>query len=213
MLSILVASSKGGCGKTTIATHLAAYFALAGKRTVLVDADPQHSSTRWCERRAALEHAVLPIDGRRRGWEKHMPDDTQRLIVDAPAGAQADDLEAALMRVDCVVVPVLPSVIDMDATSGFLAGLGQNAAVRRRKLPVALVGNRMKPWTNASASALAAIGTWPYPLVASLRDSQAYVLLCGLGKSLFDYHSETVRSHQEDWDGLLKWLRKVNRGK
>ena len=204
MLSILVASSKGGCGKTTIATHLAAYFALAGKRTVLVDADPQHSATRWCERRAALEHAVLPLDGRRRGWEKTIPDDAQRLIVDAPAGAQADDLEAALLRVDCVVVPVLPSVIDMEATGDFVSGLGRNATVRRRKLPVALVGR---------ACVIASLATWPYPQDATLRDSQAYVLLCGPGKSLFDYHSENVRGHQEDWDGLMKWLRKVNRSK
>lgn len=213
MLSILVASSKGGCGKTTIATHLAAYFALAGKRTVLVDADPQHSSTRWCERRAALEHAVLPLDGRRRGWDRQIPEDTQRLIFDAPAGAMAADLTRYSERADAIVVPVLPSVIDMDASTVFLASLAEDDRVRRGKLAVGLVGNRMKPWTKASASAVEQLHTWPYPLVASLRDSQAYVLLSGLGKSLFDYHSEAVRSHQEDWTPLLKWLRKINRGK
>lgn len=213
MLSILVASSKGGCGKTTIATHLAAYFALAGKRTVLVDADPQRSSTRWCERRAGLEHAVLPIDGKRRGWERQIPDDTQRLLLDAPAGAMAGDLERYIEHADAIVVPVLPSVIDMDASTVFLASLAQNDRVRRRKVAVGLVGNRMKPWTRASAGAVEQLRSWPYPLVASLRDSQAYVLLAGLGKSLFDYRSEAVRSHQEDWTALLKWLRKVNRAK
>ena len=59
MKTILVASSKGGVGKTTVATHLAAQSALAGQRTVLVDVDPQASSTRWAERRAGLESAVL----------------------------------------------------------------------------------------------------------------------------------------------------------
>ena len=60
MKTILVASSKGGVGKTTIATHLAAQAALAGQRTVLVDADPQRSSTRWAEKRAGLDSAVIP---------------------------------------------------------------------------------------------------------------------------------------------------------
>lgn len=213
MLSILVASSKGGCGKTTIATHLAAYFALAGKHTALVDADPQRSSTRWCERRALLQHAVLGVDGGRRGWQKSIPEDTQRLIIDAPAGAMAAELDPYIAEVDAIVVPVLPSVIDMDASMDFLTSLAGSERVRRHKVPVALVANRTKPWTTSSARAIVTLETWPYPLVTALRDSQAYVLLSGLGKSLFDYRSESVRNHQQDWDDLFKWLRKVNRAK
>jgi chromosome partitioning protein len=213
MLSILVASSKGGAGKTTIATHLAAYFAVAGKHTVLVDADKQHSATRWCEKRAAHAAAVLPLDGTRRGWERALPPDTQRLVIDGQAGAQADDLAPFLERVDAVVVPVLPSVIDLEATVPFLNGLATVDRVRKGKLPVGLVANRLKPWTNASQQVLEQLNAWPYPVVAQLRDTQAYVLLTGLGKSLFDYHSEQVRNHQEDWTPLFTWLKKANRSK
>ena len=67
MKTILVAGSKGGVGKTTVATHLAAHSALQGRRTVLADADPQGSATRWAERRAELDSAVLPIDASRSG--------------------------------------------------------------------------------------------------------------------------------------------------
>ena len=87
MKTWLVACSKGGVGKTTIATHLAAEAAVSGLRTALVDADPQGSATRWCERRAGMASAVLPLDGTRKSWRKHLPADTQRTIVDAPAGA------------------------------------------------------------------------------------------------------------------------------
>ena len=211
MLSILVASSKGGVGKTTIATHLAAYFALADKRTVLIDADRQGSSRHWCEKRAALDAAVLPIDGSKRGWDKHLPGDTQRVVIDGPAGYYADDLEPFLALADAVVVPVMPSVIDLEATVPFLNSLAQVDRVRKGKLPVGLVANRLKPWTNASQQVLEQLKAWPYPMVAQLRDTQAYVLLTGLGKSLFDYHSEQVRSHQEDWTPLFTWLKKANK--
>jgi chromosome partitioning protein len=87
MKTILVASSKGGVGKTTIATHLAAQAALDGRRTVLVDADPQGSSTRWAQRRAGLDSAVLPLDGTGAGWRRQLPADSELVVVDAAAGA------------------------------------------------------------------------------------------------------------------------------
>ncbi|MGV8932701.1 MAG: AAA family ATPase [Luteimonas sp.] len=208
MKTVLVASSKGGVGKTTIATHLAAQSALSGQHTVLVDADPQGSSTRWAERRASLESAVLPIDGTQRSWRKSVPDDTQRLIIDAPAGAMRDELEMYLEHADAIIVPVLPSSLDIDATVPFLNSLAKHPRVRRGQLRVGLVANKLKPWTNASQQSLELLKQWPYPIVAQLRDSQAYVLLVGLGKSLFDYHSMQVRDHQEDWQPLLKWMKK-----
>ena len=209
MRTVLVASSKGGAGKSTIATNLAAHFALEGKRTVLIDADRQKSSTRWCEKRAGLAAAVLPVDGSRRGWEKQVPADAQRAVVHASAGDMADDLAAFLEIADAVLVPVNPSMIDLEATVPFLNSLAAHPRVKKGKLPVGLVGNRLKPWTGNSQQAIAQLKSWPYPLVAELRDTQAYVLMVALGKSVFDYHSEQVRSHQDDWAPLLRWLKKV----
>ncbi|QSX74354.1 ParA family protein [Lysobacter arenosi] len=209
MKTVLVASSKGGVGKTTIATHIAAQSAIDGLRTALVDADPQESSTRWAQRRALLDSAVLPLDGtRRKAWRKQLPDDTQRLVIDAPAGAMADDLDSFLDQADAILVPIQPSALDIDATVPFLDSLSRHPRVRKGSLRVGLVGNKIKPWTNASQQALELLAAWPYPVVAQLRDSQAYVVLTGLGKSLFDYHSAQVREHQDDWQPLLKWLKK-----
>lgn len=208
MRMILVASSKGGAGKTTVATNLAAHFAVEGKATAILDADRQKSSTHWCEKRAAMDTAVLPLDGSRRGWDKSLPEGIQRLVVDAPAGAMGEDLTAFLDRADAVVVPVLPSMIDLEATVPFLNSLVAHPRVKKGKLPVGIVGNRLKPWTSASQQAITQLKAWPYPLVAELRDTQAYVLLVALGKSVFDYRSEQVRSHQDDWAPLLRWLKK-----
>jgi len=210
MKTILVASSKGGAGKTTIATNLAAHFALEGKRTVLVDADPQRSSTRWAERRSELDSAVLPLDATgKRAWRAWLPDDAERVVIDVAAGTMADDLDTFIEHADAIVVPVQPSALDIEATVNFLNSLAKVPRVHKRKLPVGLVINRAKPWTNASQQALEMLKTWPYPVITQLRDTQAYVVLAGLGRSLFDYRSAQVREHQADWEPLLKWIGKA----
>lgn len=207
MNTVLVAGSKGGVGKTTIATHLAAHAALAGRNTALVDLDPQGSSMRWAQRRLQMQSPVLGIDGAgRRGWPDKVPPDTDCLVIDAPAGAMADALSTALEHADVLVAPVPPSTLDIEATVTFLDSLAVHPRVRRGELRVGLVGNKLKPWTQASQQTVELLQSWPYPLVAQLRDSQAYVLLCALGKSLFDYHSAHVRDHQADWQPLLRWI-------
>lgn len=208
MLKVLVASSKGGAGKTMVATNLAAYFSVDGKNTVLVDADHQGSSLRWCEKRALHVNAVLGLPGLRRDWEKHVPGDAQRVIIDTPAGIRASEVGDYLDQVDVVVVPVLPSAIDLEASEPFLAELAQLPRIKRGKVAVGVVANRLKPWTNVSQLAVEEMHAFPFPVVAELRDTQGYVLANALGKSIFDYHSELVRSHQEDWAKLLRWLKK-----
>jgi chromosome partitioning protein len=209
MLKVLVASSKGGAGKTTIATNLAAHYAVEGKNTVLVDADRQGSSQRWAEKRAEMPNAVLGLSGLRRDWARHVPEDAERVVIDSAAGIRSGEVGEFLDHVDAVIVPILPSAIDLEAADPFLAELADLPRIKRGKVPVALVANRLKPWTNASQQAVEAIKRFPFPIVAELRDTQGYVLASELGKSIFDYNSEVVRSHQDDWSKLLRWLKKV----
>lgn len=165
MATVLVASSKGGCGKSTLVTQLADYWAQKGQHVVIVDADRRRSILRWLARegcRKALER--LPADA-----------DQARTRIDTAAGARLRDLEPYpepyLEASQAALVPVLPCAFDLDATLDFLQELAGVAAVRRGKLPVGLVANRLKPWTHSSHDAVAEPGQHsPFPVVAQLRD-------------------------------------------
>ncbi|GAA0248856.1 ParA family protein [Rhodanobacter caeni] len=208
MLTTLVACSKGGCGKSTLVTQLASHWAQAGQRTAIVDADKQHSSFHWAELRPDNVPGVLALEGGRRGLQR-VPEGTQQLLIDTPAGVGERELEPYLELANVLLVPVLPSSFDLDATLRFLSELQAIGRIKRGKLPVALVANRLKPWTHASQDALTRLAeASPFPIAAQLRDSQAYVLLTALGKGIFDYQSEHVRNHQQDWKALLRWIKR-----
>lgn len=206
MQTVLVASSKGGCGKTTLATHLAAYWARQGRNTALVDTDRQQSGLRWCARRPDDVPCVLGVDGRQRNAFGRVPGDTDQVLVDTPAGIDGRSLDPLLERADVVLVPVLPSAFDFDATLVFLDTLQERLAGLSKPPAVGLVANRVKLHTRTGSNMLVATESLPFALRATLRDSQSYVLLAGLGKGIFDYASEAVRRHQDDWRPLLKWL-------
>ena len=166
----------------------------------------------WCERRAGLERgAVLGLSARLGAKVlAKLPKGAERVVIDSPAGTGAAEVAAVSEHLDGILVPVVPSVIDLDATERFLTGLAESSEFKRRKVPVAIVANRLKPWTNLSRSNLDRMRALGPPVIAELRDSGGYALMAGIGRSIFDYHSEQVVSHQEDWTPLLKWIKKLD---
>jgi chromosome partitioning protein len=201
MLSVLVGNIKGGCGKTTIATHLAAAFAGQGFKTVIGDCDRQRSSLNWLRRRKPSLPAIAGLD-----WSKAVDEpskDTQRLVIDAPAAMRHKAVEELILLADVVVVPVLPGAFDEDATAHFLAKLAEVKVVRKNKRVVAVVGNRLRLGTKASAHLDTFFGGLGFPVVARLRDSQIYPGLAAEGASLMDSTLRRAKEYLPEWQPLL----------
>jgi chromosome partitioning protein len=203
--TVLIANPKGGSGKTTIATNLAGFLAGKRQRVMLVDEDPQASSTHWLARRPKLFPKVLAkADGRRDPKDA----DPQWVIVDSPAGIDSGQLRAELKRADAMIVPVSPSVFDMAATARFLDGLAASSAVKERELPVALVATRVDARTHSAAELDEFLGAAPFPVVAHLRDTQTYVYCARDGASVFDLPRSRGEQDWEQWRPLTRWLGK-----
>jgi chromosome partitioning protein len=203
MLTILIANSKGGAGKSTIATNLAGAMAVAGHEVLLADADRQKSSIAWAERRPLTARPITVAD-----WSKDVgeaPKRITRVLIDGPAGLRKDDFDSLVALADLVVMPVLPSVFDEEASAAFLKKLEAVKSVRTNKKGVAIVGNRMRDRTRAAARLDRFLGGIGHAVVARLRDSQAYGEAAATGRSIFEMKG--VRGEvRQDWQPLIDYI-------
>jgi chromosome partitioning protein len=196
MHTILVANIKGGCGKTTIATHLAAAAATHGRRTVLADLDRQRSSLGWAERRQAWDRSIEAVD-----WSKDIG--TMR---HAAAAMRRRDIEALLELADMVVLPIMPGAYDEHATERFIRRLEEAKPIAKGKIPVAVVANRVRPNTRAAARLDEFLGGIEHAATAHLRDTQLYNDLAVGGQSLFDLGSKRALEYRDDWAPLTRFV-------
>ena len=201
MRRIMVVNAKGGCGKSTIATNLASYYALAGARVLLADCDPQASSVDWIARRPreCAPIRVLPVfdDGM---WQ--VPADMEYLVIDTPARAHGLELARYLRRCDSVILPVLPSPIDIQACERFLKEIIPLAGEAR----IALVANRVKGGTHAFDKLNTFLERQKIAYVATLRDAQNYVRAYDRGFGIYELPKYLAWPDWETFDPLIQWL-------
>jgi chromosome partitioning protein len=198
MQAILVANPKGGSGKSTLTTNLAGCLAQRGQSVQLLDLDRQKSATRWLKRRPADLPAI--------GLLGEGEETADWLVIDSPAGLHGKNLDHALKLVGKIVVPVAPSLFDMQASQDFLLSLAEEKAVRKGRVDVAMVGMRMQPRTRAAVTLEQFLAQLDLPVLAYLRDAQVYVNVAFEGRSLFDLPPRQTARELENWQGLLDWL-------
>lgn len=205
MRHIMVLNPKGGCGKSTIATNLASYFATQGKKVTLVDYDPQRSSLDWVEQRPEDRPPVTGVAGFEDGL-RHVPRNSDVVIIDAPARSHGKELTNLLHHAETILVPVLPSTIDMHATARFVDELLATPTLKNRKARVAVMANRVREGTLIFDELDAFLLDLKVPYVATLRDAQNYVRAYTRGLGIFELPDYLSWPDQEEWGPLIEWL-------
>jgi len=198
-------NAKGGCGKSTIATNLAAYYASEGFETALADYDPQRSSLAWLEERPADYGPITGVEGYDSGL-RSLPRNTEYLIIDAPARSHGRELTELVKRAETIIVPVLPSPIDMKAAAGFVEELMGLAKVEDKKAKVAVVATRVRDNTLIFEEHDAYLTKLKVPYVATLREAQNYIRAYQRGLGVHELPPYLAWPDWEQWDPLLEWL-------
>jgi len=209
---IVILNPKGGSGKTTLATNLAGYYASRGLGTALMDFDPQGSSTRWLKQRPQglpAIHGVAAwrnVPGMTRSFQLRVPPGTARIVVDTPAAIEPQRFDEFTRDADAVVVPVLPSQIDIHACARCIEHLLTTAKIKRREERIAVVANRVRPNTLVFRSLMRFLETLEIPIMATLRESQNYIRSFELGVGLHEMQAERSLPDVEQWAPLIGWL-------
>jgi chromosome partitioning protein len=205
MRTILVTNAKGGCGKSTIATSLAAYFASEGYVTTLADYDPQASSLDWLEERPEGYAEIRGLASYDDGLT-HLARNCEYLIIDAPARSTGKELTTLLRRAESVIVPVLPSPIDMKAGAKFIAELLDSRKVVDKKARVAVVANRVRENTLIFEELDEYLAHLKVPYIAAFREAQNYIRAYQRGLGIHELPPYLAWPDWEQWEPLIEWL-------
>jgi chromosome partitioning protein len=209
---IVILNPKGGSGKTTLATSLAAHYATTGHPPTLIDCDPQGFCMRWLERRPRERpriHGVAAYD--------RQPDsalsraararpESRHLIADLPAALDSEQIYDMTYDADSILIPVMPSAIDAYAASRFIAELLLNAQIDRRGRQLAVIASRVRQNTRSYRMLLKFLTSLKIPMIAELRDSQNFVTATATGLGITELPAYLARKDIAALADVTDWL-------
>lgn len=210
MRSILILNAKGGSGKTTVATNLAGYYAAEGARVALADFDPQGSSTDWLAERPDTAARIHGVEAHKRGLR--VPRSTDVVIMDAPSRTHDESLAALLKRAQTVVIPVVPSPVDIRAAQRFFGELRALRTLVQKDVKIATVASRVREGarTTEDLEDLLMDVRLPsgrrFPFLTWIRQSSNYLKAAERGVSIFEFAPLATAADREYWQPLLRWL-------
>ncbi len=205
MRHVMVLNAKGGCGKTTLSTNCAVYFAREGYSVCIADYDPQRSSLDWLTHRPA---ALPPISGVAAYEDglRHVPHSTDVLIIDAPARVHGLELNELVRRAETILIPVLPSSIDMRACAHFMSELLEIGKVSRKQARLGLIANRVRENTLVFEELDDYLAKLKVPYLGSLREAQNYVRAYARGMGVLELPEYLATPDWVQWKPIGDWL-------
>lgn len=208
MLTLCLCSTKGGCGKTSIAAHLAVEAERQGDGPVaVIDADPQASLSRWWNLRQSETPAFIQTT------IKSLPSQLRALresgyklvVIDTP-GADVGHTRPILSQADLVLVPSRPSPLDL-GTLGVTVDM-----VEAEGKPLMFVLNAVTPRTRISAQALMALSLHgPVAAILHQRTDYAAAMTDGRVASELDEGGKCSLEISALWKAVHQHLRKHTR--
>jgi chromosome partitioning protein len=212
MRTILVINSKGGCGKTTVTTNLASYYAAASARVAITDYDPQGSSLQWLKMRPPHLVRIHGANGTApkahllRTLQTWIPTNTEIELVDAPGAVKGLVLQDVVAKADSIVIPVAPSAIDVHATADFLKNLLLLGRVRQRNVKVAVVANRVRSSMPVYEPLERFLKSLNLPFLTRISDSDTYISAAEQGMGVFDMDAEATAAQRQEFLPIVRWL-------
>lgn len=205
MRHVMVMNSKGGCGKSTLATNVASYFATDGFKVALADYDPQRSSLDWLAMRPEDLPRITGVPAFEEGL-RAVPRDTEILVIDAPARTHGAEMNELVRRAETILVPVLPSPIDMKACAHFMGELLELGKVQRAQARLAVVANRVRENTLMFEELDQYLGKLKVPYLSALRQSTNYLRAFQRGMGVFELPEYLAWPDWKQWEPITKWL-------
>lgn len=205
MRHVMVMNSKGGSGKSTLATNIAAHFARQGVKVTLADYDPQSSSLDWL----SLRPEDLPPIGGVPAFDegiRGVPRDTDVLVIDAPARTHGSEMIELVRRAETILIPVMPSPIDMKASTRFMEELLELGKVQRQQARLAMVANRVRENTLLFDELEQYLRKLKVPYLGQLRQSTNYMRAYQRGMSIFELPEYLASPDWEQWRPITRWL-------
>jgi chromosome partitioning protein len=210
-------NTKGGCGKTTVATNLASYCISQGYATDLFDYDTQGSSTQWLKARdqdlpaiRGVAAHIPPQAGVTRSWQLRIPQQTRYVIQDTPAGHVGFDLVDRVNESDIILIPVLPSAIDIHSTANFIRDLLLVGKARANNKHIAIIANRTRVRTRSLNTLERFLRNLDIPVIAHIRDTQNYVRAAERGVGVGELAERAALKDAEPWANILDWIQQYD---
>lgn len=205
MRHVMVMNSKGGCGKSTLATNIATWFASDGYKVAIADYDPQRTSLDWLAMRPDDLPKIAGVAAYDEGV-RGVPRDTEVLVIDAPARTHGSEMNELVRRAETILVPVLPSPIDMKACAHFMGELLELGKVQRAQARLAVIANRVRENTLLFEELDTYLGKLKVPYLTALRQSTNYLRAFQRGMGIFELPEYLAKPDWEQWEPITKWL-------